>query len=114
MQLAAIVEADYVTIPTEDTAVAEIQNEEQLKAALAQLETQMREAAKKFEFERAATIRDHIRLLKQRDLGVGPLFESAPAPAAATPADAPVPAAAPAETSSSATEAPPRTETAKP
>jgi excinuclease ABC subunit B len=86
MQLAAIVEADYVTIPTEDTALAEIQNEEQLKAALAQLESQMREAAKKFEFERAATIRDRIRLLKQRDLGVAPLFESTPAPAAATPA----------------------------
>jgi len=73
MQLAAIVEADYVTIPTEDTALAEIQNEEQLKAALAQLESQMREAAKKFEFERAATLRDRIRLLKQRDLG--PLFD---------------------------------------
>ncbi len=86
MQLAAIVEADYVTIPTEDAAIAEIQNEEQLKAALAQLESQMREAAKKFEFERAASIRDRIRLLKQRNLGVVPLFEStAPAGEAATP-----------------------------
>jgi excinuclease ABC subunit B len=98
MQLAAIVEADYVTIPTEDTAIAEIQNEEQLKAALAQLETQMREAAKKFEFERAATIRDRIRLLKQRDLG--PLFET---PASAADAEA-----------SPAAEAPPRTEKAEP
>jgi excinuclease ABC subunit B len=97
MQLAAIVEADYVTIPIEDAAIAEIQNEEQLHAALAQLESQMREAAKKFEFERAATIRDRIRLLKQRDLGVGPLFESA----------------APAETSSPAAEPTPRTESAK-
>ena len=84
MQLAAIVEADYVTIPTEDTALADIQNEEQLKAALAQLESQMREAAKKFEFERAATIRDRIRLLKQRDLG--PLFDPAPTGTAAAPA----------------------------
>ncbi len=71
MQLAAIVEADYVTISTEDAALAEIQNEEQLKAALAQLESQMREAAKKFEFERAASIRDRIRALKQRDLQFG-------------------------------------------
>ena len=38
--------------------------------AIAQLETQMREAAKKFEFERAAALRDRIRALKQRDLGV--------------------------------------------
>ena len=75
MQLAAIVEADYVTIPTEDTATAEIQNEEQLKAALAQLESQMREAAKKFEFERAAAIRDRIRVLRQRDFA--PLFDAA-------------------------------------
>ncbi len=81
MQLAAIVEADYVTIPTEDTSLADIQSEEQLKAALAQLESQMREAAKKFEFERAATIRDRIRLMKQRDLG--PLFD--PVPASETP-----------------------------
>jgi excinuclease ABC subunit B len=95
MQLAAIVEADYVTIPTEDTAIAEIQNEEQLKAALAQLESQMREAAKKFEFERAATIRDRIRLLKQRDLGVAPLFET-PASGVEAPASSSA-AAAPAE-----------------
>jgi excinuclease ABC subunit B len=77
MQLAAIVEADYVTIPAEDSGIGEIQNEEQLRAALAQLESQMREAAKKFEFERAAAFRDRIRLLKQRDLGA--LFEPAPA-----------------------------------
>ena len=48
----------------------EIANEEQLRQAIAQLETQMREAAKKFEFERAAALRDRIRALKQRDLGV--------------------------------------------
>ena len=68
MQLAAIVEADYFTIPTDDAALGDIQNEAQLQAAIAQLENQMREAAKKFEFEHAATIRDRIRVLKQRDL----------------------------------------------
>ncbi|HLW43036.1 MAG TPA: excinuclease ABC subunit UvrB, partial [Candidatus Acidoferrales bacterium] len=78
MQLAAIVEADYVTIPLDDAPLGEIRNEEQLTAAIVQLETQMREAAKKFEFERDATLRDKIRVLKQRDLG--PLFD---APAAA-------------------------------
>ncbi|HVA17885.1 MAG TPA: excinuclease ABC subunit UvrB, partial [Candidatus Dormibacteraeota bacterium] len=61
MQLAAIVEADYVTVPLDDAPLGEIRNEEQLAAAIAQLETQMREAAKKFEFERAATLRDKIR-----------------------------------------------------
>ncbi|MGB6876353.1 MAG: helicase-related protein, partial [Candidatus Acidiferrales bacterium] len=91
MQLAAIVEADYVTIPAEDSGIGEIQNEEQLRAALTQLESQMREAAKKFEFERAAAFRDRIRLLKQRDLG--PLFDPAPVgPPAATEAPPPAPA----------------------
>ena len=70
MRLAAIVEADYVTVPADDAAVTEISNEEQLQQVIAQLETQMREAAKNFEFERAASLRDKIRALKQRDLGV--------------------------------------------
>jgi len=70
MRLAAIVEADYVTVPTDDVVLDEIATEEQLRQAITQLETQMREAAKKFEFERAAQLRDRIRALKQRDLGV--------------------------------------------
>ncbi len=70
MQLARIVEADYVTVPADDTVIGDITNEEQLKIAIVQLETQMREAAKNFEFERAAALRDRIRALKQRDLGV--------------------------------------------
>jgi excinuclease ABC subunit B len=72
MDLARIVEADYVTIPADDTeldaATSKIKNEQQLAEMLQQLETQMREAAKKFEFERAAQLRDRIRSLKQRDM----------------------------------------------
>ena len=41
-----------------------------MQLAITQLEAQMREAAKNFEFERAAALRDRIRSLKQRDLGV--------------------------------------------
>jgi len=70
MQLARIVEADYITVPADDTAIGEITTEEQLQQAITQLESQMREAAKNFEFERAAALRDRIRSLKQRDLGV--------------------------------------------
>jgi excinuclease ABC subunit B len=72
MELARIVEADYVTIPVDevalDTAAANVKNEQQLAELLKQLEGQMREAAKKFEFEKAAQLRDRIRGLKQRDL----------------------------------------------
>jgi len=72
MELAHIVEADYVTVPLDsvglDAAVSNIKSEEQLAEVLQQLETQMREAAKKFEFEKAAQLRDRIRSLKQQDL----------------------------------------------
>jgi excinuclease ABC subunit B len=70
MQLARIVEADYITVPAADAPIGEITNEADLQQAIVQLEAQMREAAKKFEFERAAALRDRIRGLKQRDLGV--------------------------------------------
>ena len=84
MDLARIVEADYVTVPADDTeldaAAANIKNEKQLAEMLQQLEAQMREAAKKFEFERAAQLRDRIRSLKQQD--VAGLFAIEVAPAA--------------------------------
>jgi excinuclease ABC subunit B len=81
MKLAAIVEADYVTVPAEDFADADITSETKLGEVLAQLEVQMREAAKKFEFERAAALRDRIRTLKQRDLSG--FFSAATEPASA-------------------------------
>ncbi|HWG59516.1 MAG TPA: excinuclease ABC subunit UvrB [Candidatus Acidoferrales bacterium] len=68
MQLAKIVEADYVTVPADDAALGEITSEAQLQQVIAQLEAQMREAAKNFEFERAAALRDKVKALKQRDL----------------------------------------------
>ncbi len=70
MQLARIVEADYITVPADEVPVGDITSEHDLQQAIVQLETQMREAARNFEFERAAALRDRIRSLKQRDLGV--------------------------------------------
>jgi excinuclease ABC subunit B len=72
MELARIVEADYVTIPLDttelDAAASNVKSEEQLAELLQQMEMQMREAAKKFEFEKAAQLRDRIKSLKQQDL----------------------------------------------
>jgi excinuclease ABC subunit B len=89
MELARIVEADYVTVPVDDVALdsaaSNVKNEAQLAQLLQQLETQMREAAKKFEFEKAAQLRDRIRSLKQRDLAG--LFSSEPAAASAADAN---------------------------
>jgi len=84
MELAHIVEADYVTVPLDtagiDAAAANVKTEAQLAELLKQLETQMREAAKKFEFEKAAQLRDRIKALKQQDLsGVFGKEESAQA-----------------------------------
>jgi excinuclease ABC subunit B len=76
MQLARIVEADYITVPADEVPVGDITSEHDLQQAIVQLETQMREAAKNFEFERAAALRDRIRSLKQRDLGVIAATES--------------------------------------
>ncbi|PWT86503.1 MAG: excinuclease ABC subunit B [Proteobacteria bacterium] len=86
MELAKIVEADYVTIPSGDEVEAgtdAIKSEQQLAELLKQLESQMREAAKKFEFEKAAQFRDRIRSLKQRDLSG--LFSPAPEPSTPEP-----------------------------
>jgi len=72
MELAKIVEADYVSIPLDagvlDAAVATARTEEEVAELLGELEAQMREAAKKFEFEKAAQLRDRIRSIKTQDL----------------------------------------------
>jgi excinuclease ABC subunit B len=84
MDLARIVEADYVSIPLDDevldAAAANIKTGDQLAEVLRQLEVQMREAAKKFEFEKAAQLRDRIRGLRQKDLA-GLVSIELPAPA---------------------------------
>jgi len=72
MELAKIVEADYVSIPLDagelDAAVATARTESEVAELLSKLESQMREAAKKFEFEKAAQLRDRIRSIKNQDL----------------------------------------------
>ena len=69
MALAAIAEADYLTVPL-DADVEEPASEDQLEALIASLEGQMREAAKQFEFERAAQLRDRVKALKEKGVGL--------------------------------------------
>ena len=92
MQLARIIEADYMTVPADEPAIGEITSEAQMVQAIAQLEKQMRDAAKNFEFERAAGIRDRVRALKQRDLGAifSPAANDSPVADSATTATAAV------------------------
>ena len=68
MSLARIVEADYMDIPLEDETTELPANPEEMTRLVEQLETRMREAAKIFEFEKAAKLRDRIKALKTGDL----------------------------------------------
>jgi excinuclease ABC subunit B len=65
MSLVAIAEADYVTVPLEEEDESEVPPE-QLERYIGELEQRMREAAKKFEFEQAAQIRDRVKALKAK------------------------------------------------
>jgi excinuclease ABC subunit B len=64
MSLVAVAEADYVTVPLDMEDPAEDLTTEQRDKFLRDLEENMREAAKKFDFEKAAQIRDRIKTLK--------------------------------------------------
>jgi len=64
MSLVRIAEGDYVTIPVEPEDPAEEMTPQQRQKFINELEESMRDAAKKFEFERAAKLRDRIKALK--------------------------------------------------
>ncbi len=68
MTLAGIVAADYADLTAaEPDGVPEFKSQEELDAYIAKLETDMREAAKQFEFEKAAKLRDAIKELRTKE-----------------------------------------------
>jgi excinuclease ABC subunit B len=68
MSLATIVEADYGELSTPETdGIPEFKSQEELDAFIAKLETEMRETAKRFEFEKAAKLRDKIKELRTKE-----------------------------------------------
>lgn len=65
MVLAAVEEADYVTVPLDEPEDEFSQlTAEQRERYLVELEQRMRDAAKQFEFEKAAQLRDRIKTLR--------------------------------------------------
>ncbi|PWT91051.1 MAG: excinuclease ABC subunit B [Blastocatellia bacterium] len=60
-------EADYFKVPTEIDDMEQY-TAENLEATIAKLEAEMRGAAKRFEFEKAAELRDRIKVLRDREL----------------------------------------------
>jgi excinuclease ABC subunit B len=67
MSLAAIVEADYTDLTQEADGIPDFKSQEELDSYIAKLESDMREAAKRFEFEKAARLRDTIRELRTKE-----------------------------------------------
>ena len=68
MSLVAVAEGDYVTVPLEADEEVDALTPEQREKFIGELEERMREAARKFEFEKAAQLRDRVKALK---IGVG-------------------------------------------
>jgi excinuclease ABC subunit B len=72
MGLAQIMRAEYGDIEVEAAAdIPEFNTQADLDAYIAKLETEMREAAKRFEFERAAKLRDSIKELREKEFLFG-------------------------------------------
>jgi len=66
MTLVAIAEADYLPVPVDPIEEIMTDDPEKMAEAIEKLESEMREAAKKFEFERAAQLRDKARALRAK------------------------------------------------
>ena len=64
MALAKIVSADYVEVPKPEESGDAPDSPEARETLISELEGQMREAAQKFDFERAANLRDRVRALR--------------------------------------------------
>src|SRR5881275_1345796 len=68
MTLASILEADYADLTGgEVEGIPEFNSQEELDAYITKLESDMREAAKRFEFEKAAKLRDTIKELRTKE-----------------------------------------------
>ena len=68
MSLARIIEADYADLTGDEAeGVPEFKSQEELDIYVGKLESDMREAAKRFEFEKAAKLRDTIKELRTKE-----------------------------------------------
>ena len=69
MSLVAMAEADYVDLAPEQEAV-EAASPDEIEARVLELQAKMREAARNFEFEAAARLRDQIKALKEKEMSL--------------------------------------------
>jgi excinuclease ABC subunit B len=67
MSLVHILKAEYADLTSQDEALPEFNTQQELDSYIGKLESDMREAAKKFEFEKAAKLRDNIKDLRTKE-----------------------------------------------
>jgi excinuclease ABC subunit B len=67
MELARILNADYADLTEQPEEIPEFETQAELDAFIGRMEEQMRSAAKQFEFEKAAAMRDKIRELRSKE-----------------------------------------------
>ena len=67
MGLAGILQADYADLTEEAAGIPDFDTQAELDVYIQKLESDMREAAKKFEFEKAAKLRDTVKELRTKE-----------------------------------------------
>ena len=67
MGLAGIMKADYIDLTDEAEGVPEFATQAELESYIEKLESDMREAARKFEFEKAVKLRDTVKELRTKE-----------------------------------------------
>jgi excinuclease ABC subunit B len=67
MGLAGILRADYADLTDEAEGMPDLASQQELDTYIGNLESDMREAAKKFDFEKAAKLRDTVKELRTKE-----------------------------------------------
>jgi excinuclease ABC subunit B len=67
MGLAGILKAEYADLTDEAEGIPEFATQAELESYIEKLESDMREAARKFEFEKAVKLRDTVKDLRNKE-----------------------------------------------
>ena len=67
MSLVAVADADYVDLTKDADGIPEFRSQAELDTYIVKLESEMRDAAKRFEFEQAAKLRDQVKELRSKE-----------------------------------------------
>jgi excinuclease ABC subunit B len=69
--LSSIYERDYLGVPEKTDKRPAFRTQAELDAHVTMLEREMKAAAANLDFEKAAALRDQVRAIRTRDLGLG-------------------------------------------